>query len=279
MTTQPPTPQEGQWGGPDGQPPYPGPGQPAYGAGGTQYPQADQYGQPQYTQADQYGQPQYPQADQYGQPQYPQGGQPAYGAGEAQYGLGGQASYETGQQPSWGQPASDPGQQFGQPPAYGGQAYAPAAQPYPLQTGEEPGLDQPWYGIGFGAAVKRFFQKYAVFTGRASRGEFWWWALANGIVITALYIVLIAAGGLGLAANSGSGRFGVGVTALLILGIMSLWNLATLVPNLAITWRRLHDVDKGGPWYFILLVPAVGPIILIVLLAGSTNPQGAARFG
>ena len=46
-------------------------------------------------------------------------------------------------------------------------------QPTP-QTGAEPPLEWPWYGIGFVAAVKRFFKKYATFNGRASRGEYWW---------------------------------------------------------------------------------------------------------
>ena len=53
-----------------------------------------------------------------------------------------------------------------------------------------PPLDWPHYGIGFVPAVKRGFQKYATFTGRASRSEFWWWALANAIVGTVLYSLM-----------------------------------------------------------------------------------------
>jgi Protein of unknown function (DUF805) len=40
-----------------------------------------------------------------------------------------------------------------------------------------PSLDLPYYGIGFVDAVKRGFRKYATFTGRASRSEYWWWVL------------------------------------------------------------------------------------------------------
>ena len=56
-----------------------------------------------------------------------------------------------------------------------------------MSTTFVPPLDWPHYGIGFLPAVKRAFQKYATFSGRASRSEFWWWVLANAIVGTVLY--------------------------------------------------------------------------------------------
>ncbi len=53
--------------------------------------------------------------------------------------------------------------------------------------------------------------------------------------------------------------------------------LAILVPFLAITWRRLHDTNRSGGLYFLALIPFVGPVILLVLLALPSNPAGA-RF-
>ena len=53
--------------------------------------------------------------------------------------------------------------------------------------------------------------------------------------------------------------------------------LAILVPFLAISWRRLHDTNRSGGYYFLAFIPFVGPIILIVLLALPSNPAGA-RF-
>jgi len=53
---------------------------------------------------------------------------------------------------------------------------AAPAQPSPTA------LDMPYYGIGFIDAIKRGFRKYATFSGRASRSEYWWWALFTFIV-------------------------------------------------------------------------------------------------
>ncbi len=58
-------------------------------------------------------------------------------------------------------------------------------------------LDQPYYGAPLGAAVQRFFKKYATFTGRASRSEFWWWVLVNVVVVGVLNILSAVTGGAG----------------------------------------------------------------------------------
>lgn len=87
-------------------------------------------------------------------------------------------------------------------------------------------------------ATKLYFTRYADFNGRSRRSEYWWASLA---------ITLI--GGV--------------VTA--ILGDLSfIWSLATLIPSLAISVRRLHDIGKSGWWYLISLIPLVGLIIMLV---------------
>jgi uncharacterized membrane protein YhaH (DUF805 family) len=122
--------------------------------------------------------------------------------------------------------------------------------------------DQPLYGATFGQAFTRFWQRYALFYGRASRSEFWWWFLVNVLV------------GGALSALSGNGT-NHSNTFFSILS--ALWSLATLVPNLALSTRRLHDTNRSGFWIFLALIPVVGGIILIVWCAGQTNPYGA-RF-
>lgn len=146
-------------------------------------------------------------------------------------------------------------------------------------TPGEPPLDWPWYGIGFGAAIKRFFKKYATFSGRASRGEYWWVVLFQFIISAVLYAFtlpsLIAAT---TAASQGGTAPQLGAGYYVANGLLTLWSLATLVPSLAVAWRRLHDTGRSG-WYYLLgLIPLVGPIILLVFFASATTPT-AERYG
>src|SRR4029453_2251179 len=98
-------------------------------------------------------------------------------------------------------------------------------QPYGAQTGEPP-LWAPYYGAPIGAAVKRFFKKYTVFTGRASRSEYWWWTLVSVVVSTVFN--LIATVGTSVS-RDGLPVYGPGaVIGFILLGI---WGLATIVPS------------------------------------------------
>lgn len=136
-----------------------------------------------------------------------------------------------------------------------------------------PPLDWPYYGIGFIDAVKRGFQKYATFTGRASRSEFWWWVLANSIIGIVLYVPTLV---LGVATQSRPGEFGAGG---IVFGVLLLiWGLAVIVPNIAVTVRRLHDAGYSGWFYLLNLIPSVGGIIVLVLCAMQTSPN-AAQYG
>lgn len=139
----------------------------------------------------------------------------------------------------------------------------------------EPPLDWPHYGIGFGAAVKRYFKKYATFDGRASRGEYWWVALFNVLVYVVLTVIAGLTGGLD-AASSTSGSMSPVATA--AGGIFGLYYLAIIVPSLALAWRRLHDTGRSGLNYLFVLIPLVGPIITIVFFASPTTPD-AEQYG
>lgn len=137
-------------------------------------------------------------------------------------------------------------------------------------------LDQPLYGATFGQAISRFFKKYATFSGRASRSEFWWWYLASTIVSGVLSLLMTTTGGFGYDAATGTmtGPSGGYVTFAVILGI---WGLVTLVPWLALIWRRLHDTNRSGGFFFLSLIPFVGWIIALVLYLMPSDPAGA-RF-
>ena len=109
-------------------------------------------------------------------------------------------------------------------------------------------------------------QKYAVFSGRARRKEYWFFFLFN-ILISIGFIVLEAVTGIA------SKMLSVGVSLLSLL-----YCLAVLIPGLAVTVRRLHDTGRSGWWILISFIPLIGTIILIVFLATDSNP-GANKYG
>lgn len=107
--------------------------------------------------------------------------------------------------------------------------------------------------MSFGEAIRSVFSKYATFSGRARRSEFWYFFLFNMIVSFVLTIL------------------GSKVPILGFLG--SLWSLAILIPYLAVTVRRFHDIGKSGWNYLYLIIPSLlylGYLIyLIIKLGGS----------
>jgi len=148
---------------------------------------------------------------------------------------------------------------------------------YAAIPGVDPGLDQPWYGIGFGKAIVRFFKKYKVFTGRASRGEFWWVFLFNGLIGLAVAILLLSAGinwdmlfALGMQTTYAGPHVqmnvfqmlnGFGITMMIISWA---YTLATLVPTIAVGIRRLHDTGRSGWWWLVYLIPTLSPLLSLI---------------
>ncbi|MEZ5213153.1 DUF805 domain-containing protein [Gordonia sp. (in: high G+C Gram-positive bacteria)] len=133
-------------------------------------------------------------------------------------------------------------------------------------------LDWPDYDIGFIPAVKRGFTKYVTFTGRASRAEFWWWTLGVSIITVVLYILTMV--GLLSAGTRASGPPIMGI----VFGILLLvWVLAIILPEIAITVRRLHDAGFSGWFYLLHLIP-IGGVVVLVMCIMPTSPN-AAQYG
>jgi uncharacterized membrane protein YhaH (DUF805 family) len=118
----------------------------------------------------------------------------------------------------------------------------------------------------FGEAVRVCFGKYADFTGRATRPEFWWFALFTLLVGVGASILLA----IGFRAGAGAAVF--------VAVVIALCYLALLLPYLAVMVRRLHDTSRSGWWWFISLIPFVGGIVLLVLLA-SVGTAGPNAYG
>ena len=186
------------------------------------------------------------------------GGFMSYGTGPAPY--GGQAPYSD--QPAYGGQAPYPGgpAPYGAPNQFGAMSLAPDIAPLP--------------GASFGEAVKRFFQRYAQFNGYASRSEYWWVALFNALVGLGIYVLLFMVVGLGgaLGGSSDDVGTGAGIGMVVVLLLYFAYAIATFIPGLALTVRRLHDSGKSGLWLLIAFVPG-GTIVLLVFFCLESRPD------
>jgi uncharacterized membrane protein YhaH (DUF805 family) len=120
-------------------------------------------------------------------------------------------------------------------------------EPHPIERTE---------AMSFGEAIKTVFRKYAEFTGRATRAEFWWWTLFNLLVAGALNFFNVIR---------------IGDNAYLGSLLAGVWGVAVLLPYLAVAVRRLRDAGYGWGHLFWLLVPIAGIFVLITLWAQPTK--------
>jgi uncharacterized membrane protein YhaH (DUF805 family) len=143
-----------------------------------------------------------------------------------------------------------------------------------VQPGVEPPLWAPYYGAPFPAAVRRFFKKYATFSGRASRSEYWWWTLVS-VGVSIIGNIIISAGAAAPSTASGlSSTTAPGPGATIGAILLVIWALATIVPSLALSVRRLHDGNFSGWLLLIVLVPFLGALALLVFMILPSNPAG-----
>lgn len=121
--------------------------------------------------------------------------------------------------------------------------------------------------MNFGQAIKTVFSKYAVFEGRASRPEFWWWILFTTIVYAATGIIALLS--LGPVLSAAMSYDALGYMMLNSIGAWFLYNLAALaffIPTLAVLIRRLRDTGRSAWYLLLLLVPVAGYISILVMM-------------
>ena len=119
--------------------------------------------------------------------------------------------------------------------------------------------------MSFGQAISSVFKNYANFNGRARRSEFWFFALFNLIIYLAASVINY------LIASSSDTTSIIGI-------IYLLYSLATILPSLAVSWRRLHDIGKSGAYILFILIPLVGWIFLLAWFVKDSD-MGENRFG
>lgn len=194
-------------------------------------------------------------------PSYGNGYQPTPVQGQAQSQFQGQDQFQPQGQVAWDQQPQE-FQQFQESPEFQRQA----VQQPPQTTAQQPQRpraadNQPWYGIPFVEAIKRFWLKYVVLSGRASRSEYWWPFLVNFAVLFPLALI---------PGNGGNWFFFFAA-------------VCVFPPALTVAVRRLHDQNLRGWW---LLIPAAVACLGLILnqdnrpAAGlsSTNRLGAIIF-
>jgi uncharacterized membrane protein YhaH (DUF805 family) len=116
--------------------------------------------------------------------------------------------------------------------------------------------------VDFMTSVKTVLSKYADFSGRARRSEFWYWFLAVELISVVLRQVSSP--------------------------VALLFSLAVFIPNLAVACRRLHDTGRSGLWLLLIFAIIVGWIVLLVWYVQDSkegdnqygpNPKGVGGFG
>jgi len=108
-----------------------------------------------------------------------------------------------------------------------------------------------------------FWKNYFNFEGRATRKEYWYAVLGNVIISVILSIVDAIIFG------TESGNVGI---------LSGIFGVAGLIPGISVCWRRMHDIDKSGAFYFLGLIPLVGWIIVLYFLC-KKGTYGPNRYG
>ena len=115
-------------------------------------------------------------------------------------------------------------------------------------------------------------RNYTLFTGRATRSEYWYFVLFN-LIFSIVAIIIDNIIGTKISMDSINGPMALPYGYIYIL----YW-LAVLLPALAVTVRRLHDVNKSGWFILICLIPFIGAIWLLILMVTDSDP-GENKYG
>ena len=118
--------------------------------------------------------------------------------------------------------------------------------------------------MGFVEAIKTCLSKYFVFSGRAVRSEYWWFALF--VVLVSVVLAVVDASLFGMDPETGEST----------QVLTPIFQLAVVIPMLAAGWRRLHDTGRPG-WY--LLLPAALSIATMFILFSSSAVFSALEQG
>jgi len=122
-------------------------------------------------------------------------------------------------------------------------------------------------------------KRYAEFSGRSRRMEFWMWVLFTVIVSVVLGVIDGILGFSTTRSSMSTSATGAGFSTMSSIGILGgIWSLGTLIPSIAVSVRRLHDTDRSGWWILLPALPYLAGIVVIVIGAASGS-FGLAGLG
>lgn len=119
--------------------------------------------------------------------------------------------------------------------------------------------------VSFGESVSLGLANFFNFNGRSSRGAYWWWSLAIFLVSFLVAIIDMIAFPQIVATLSGNGPVGI------------LFSLATLIPGLSLSVRRLHDTGHSG-WWLLIVLTVIG-VFLILFWTVQPGQRASNKFG
>jgi uncharacterized membrane protein YhaH (DUF805 family) len=118
-------------------------------------------------------------------------------------------------------------------------------------------------------------RRYAEFSGRSRRMEYWMWVLFQFLIGLAVMVLMVLAGGSALMSGDPAAMMAMGGVALLIYGLYLILALVFFIPNLAVTVRRLHDTNRSGWW---ILAPLAPYLLMIVAASMAISSPDSAGF-
>lgn len=123
-------------------------------------------------------------------------------------------------------------------------------------------------------------RRYADFSGRSRRMEFWMWKLFTILVAMVVWILIMGMiGGAAFGGGDPQAIAAAGGGAMIVMMLYALFALATFIPDLAVTVRRLHDTDRSGWWILAPLVPYVVALVAAIGGAATGDQNGLAAGG
>ena len=127
--------------------------------------------------------------------------------------------------------------------------------------------------MSFFEAVRTcMMDKYATFSGRAPRAEYWWFYLFVNLVVL-VSVMLMGIAGLLLSMEITRPMIG---WSLLFFGVIVCMSL--VIPSISVTIRRLHDTGRSGWWYLVNFIPYVGGILLLIFCVLRSD-EGENEYG